>query len=110
MIIVISKVAWEVLGVLTLKVEAGCSVQTVHCSFQKLRKLFHLLFLSSYKFMSLKHCVSGGEPLNPEVMAKWKIQTGLDIYEGYGQTETVRLHQFLQYALSKVAIPEAQCA
>ncbi|KFV56225.1 hypothetical protein N341_07608, partial [Tyto alba] len=47
--------------------------------------------LSSYKFTSLKHCISGGEPLNPEVMAKWKIQTGLDIYEGYGQTETVRL-------------------
>uniref|UniRef100_A0A8C4VC94 medium-chain acyl-CoA ligase n=1 Tax=Falco tinnunculus TaxID=100819 RepID=A0A8C4VC94_FALTI len=45
----------------------------------------------SYKFMSLKHCVSGGEPLNPEVMAKWKTQTGLDIYEGYGQTETVTI-------------------
>ncbi|KAM6407602.1 acyl-coenzyme A synthetase ACSM4, mitochondrial-like isoform 2-T3 [Rhynochetos jubatus] len=44
-----------------------------------------------YKFTSLKHCVSGGEPLNPEVMAKWKIQTGLDIYEGYGQTETVTI-------------------
>ncbi|PKU43673.1 acyl-coenzyme a synthetase mitochondrial-like [Limosa lapponica baueri] len=47
--------------------------------------------LSSYKFMSLKHCLSGGEPLNPEVMAKWKTQTGLDIYEGYGQTETVAI-------------------
>lgn len=39
--------------------------------------------------MSLKHCLSGGEALNPEVMEQWKIQTGLDIYEGYGQTETV---------------------
>ncbi|KFV92456.1 hypothetical protein N326_00332, partial [Eurypyga helias] len=47
--------------------------------------------LSRYKFTRLKHCVSGGEPLNPEVMAKWKIQTGLDIYEGYGQTETVTI-------------------
>ncbi|NXK56293.1 ACSM3 synthetase, partial [Chauna torquata] len=47
--------------------------------------------LSSYTFMSLKHCISGGEPLNPEVMAQWKIQTGLDIYEGYGQTETVTI-------------------
>uniref|UniRef100_A0A663EPC8 medium-chain acyl-CoA ligase n=1 Tax=Aquila chrysaetos chrysaetos TaxID=223781 RepID=A0A663EPC8_AQUCH len=89
MIIVISKVAGEVVGLLTLKVEGGCSIKTIHCSFQQLRKLFHLLFLSSYKFMSLKHCVFGGEPLNPEVMVKWKIQTGLDIYEGYGQTETV---------------------
>lgn len=41
--------------------------------------------------MTVKHCLSGGEPLNPEVMEKWKIQTGLDIYEGYGQTETVTI-------------------
>lgn len=92
MIIVISKVAGEVVGLLTLKVEGGCSIKTIHCSFQQLRKLFHLLFLSSYKFMSLKACVFRGEPLNPEVMVKWKIQTGLDIYEGYGQTERVHLH------------------
>uniref|UniRef100_A0A8U7P9B6 medium-chain acyl-CoA ligase n=1 Tax=Corvus moneduloides TaxID=1196302 RepID=A0A8U7P9B6_CORMO len=45
----------------------------------------------SYKFLSLKHCVTGGEALNPEVFAKWKIQTGLDIHEGYGQTETVAI-------------------
>ncbi|XP_062999581.1 acyl-coenzyme A synthetase ACSM3, mitochondrial-like [Elgaria multicarinata webbii] len=45
--------------------------------------------LTSYKFPSLKHCVSAGEPMNPEVMEKWKTETGLDIYEGYGQTETV---------------------
>uniref|UniRef100_A0A8C3C943 medium-chain acyl-CoA ligase n=1 Tax=Cairina moschata TaxID=8855 RepID=A0A8C3C943_CAIMO len=57
----------------------------------KLRKLFYLLFFPSYKFMSLKHCLSGGEALNPEVMEQWKIQTGLDIYEGYGQTETVTI-------------------
>uniref|UniRef100_A0A803W710 medium-chain acyl-CoA ligase n=1 Tax=Ficedula albicollis TaxID=59894 RepID=A0A803W710_FICAL len=57
----------------------------------KLRKLFHLLFLSSYKFPSLKHCVTGGEALNPEVFDKWKVQTGLVIHEGYGQTETVTI-------------------
>lgn len=33
--------------------------------------------------------MSGGEPLNPEVMEQWKSQTGLDIREVYGQTETV---------------------
>ncbi|XP_067407107.1 acyl-coenzyme A synthetase ACSM3, mitochondrial-like isoform X4 [Emydura macquarii macquarii] len=43
----------------------------------------------SYKFKSLQHCVSAGEPINPQVMDQWKKQTGLDIYEGYGQTETV---------------------
>ncbi|XP_032086456.1 acyl-coenzyme A synthetase ACSM5, mitochondrial-like isoform X2 [Thamnophis elegans] len=46
---------------------------------------------TGYKFRSLKHCVTGGEPLNPEVFEQWKTQTGLDIYEAYGQTETVTI-------------------
>uniref|UniRef100_A0A6I8P9R0 medium-chain acyl-CoA ligase n=1 Tax=Ornithorhynchus anatinus TaxID=9258 RepID=A0A6I8P9R0_ORNAN len=45
--------------------------------------------LASYQFKSLRHCVTGGEPLNPEVRKQWKSQTGLELYEGYGQTETV---------------------
>uniref|UniRef100_A0A8C3CFN1 medium-chain acyl-CoA ligase n=1 Tax=Cairina moschata TaxID=8855 RepID=A0A8C3CFN1_CAIMO len=44
-------------------------------------------FLSSDISNTLKHCLSGGEPVNPEVMEQWKSQTGLNIYEGYGQTE-----------------------
>ncbi|NXR82563.1 ACSM3 synthetase, partial [Pycnonotus jocosus] len=56
-----------------------------------LRELFYLVFLSSYKFPSLKHCLTAGEGLNPEVFAKWKIQTGVDIHEGYGQSETVAI-------------------
>uniref|UniRef100_A0ACB8FKW2 Acyl-coenzyme A synthetase acsm4, mitochondrial n=1 Tax=Sphaerodactylus townsendi TaxID=933632 RepID=A0ACB8FKW2_9SAUR len=40
-----------------------------------------------YRFKSLKHCSTGGESLNPEVLVQWKKQTGLDLYEGYGQTE-----------------------
>ncbi|KAM3826823.1 acyl-coenzyme A synthetase ACSM4, mitochondrial-like [Vipera latastei] len=43
--------------------------------------------LSSYKFKKLSHCLTGGEPMNPEVVSQWKKQTGLQIYEGYGQTE-----------------------
>ncbi|XP_015744845.2 acyl-coenzyme A synthetase ACSM4, mitochondrial [Python bivittatus] len=43
--------------------------------------------LTRYKFMSLQYCISGGEPLNPEVMEQWKNKTGVDIYEIYGQTE-----------------------
>ncbi|OWK11470.1 hypothetical protein Celaphus_00006980 [Cervus elaphus hippelaphus] len=42
----------------------------------------------NYKFKSLKHCVTAGEPINPEVTEQWRNRTGLDIYEGYGQTET----------------------
>ncbi|XP_031416077.1 acyl-coenzyme A synthetase ACSM3, mitochondrial [Clupea harengus] len=45
--------------------------------------------LSRYSFPSLQHCLCAGEPINPEVMGKWRETTGLDIYEGYGQTETV---------------------
>ncbi|KAM9556850.1 acyl-coenzyme A synthetase ACSM4, mitochondrial-like isoform 1-T2 [Guaruba guarouba] len=44
--------------------------------------------LTRYAFKTLKHCLTTGEPLNPDVMAQWKSQTGLNIYEGYGQTET----------------------
>jgi len=45
--------------------------------------------LGAYRFPALRHCVSAGEPLNPEVIEIWKASTGLMIYEGYGQTETV---------------------
>jgi medium-chain acyl-CoA synthetase len=42
-------------------------------------------------FLSLRHVVSAGEPLNPEVIHSWHQATGLIIREGYGQTETVAL-------------------
>uniref|UniRef100_A0A8C1VZ75 medium-chain acyl-CoA ligase n=1 Tax=Cyprinus carpio TaxID=7962 RepID=A0A8C1VZ75_CYPCA len=45
--------------------------------------------ISRFTFKALEHCLCAGEPINPEVMWKWKELTGLDIYEGYGQTETV---------------------
>src|SRR5206468_11170907 len=47
--------------------------------------------LSAYRFPRLRHCVSAGEPLNPEVLATWKAATDLTIYDGYGQTETIIL-------------------
>ncbi len=37
---------------------------------------------------SLKGMVAAGEALNPEVLKVWKEATGLDIRDGYGQTET----------------------
>lgn len=53
--------------------------------------MFVLEDLSRYKFSSLRECVSAGEPLNPEVIKKWKEHTGITIRDGYGQTETVCL-------------------
>jgi medium-chain acyl-CoA synthetase len=39
----------------------------------------------------LRHCVSAGEPLNPEVIHAWHDALGLLIHDGYGQTETALL-------------------
>ena len=45
--------------------------------------------LSQYDLSAIRHCTSAGEPLNPEVIRIWKDATGTEIYDGYGQTETV---------------------
>ena len=45
--------------------------------------------LSAYNFKKLRHCTIAGEPLNPEVYHQFLKATGLKLYEGYGQTETV---------------------
>lgn len=47
--------------------------------------------LDGRRFRALRHCVSAGEPLNPEVIEVWTDKIGLPICEGYGQTETVIL-------------------
>jgi acetyl-CoA synthetase len=44
--------------------------------------------LSKYR-LRLRHCMSAGEPMNPEVIKIWKQNFGLDIYDFFGQTETV---------------------
>uniref|UniRef100_A0A8C3W299 medium-chain acyl-CoA ligase n=1 Tax=Catagonus wagneri TaxID=51154 RepID=A0A8C3W299_9CETA len=62
---------------------------TVFCSAPTAYRMLVQNDKTSYKFKSLQHCVSAGEPLNPEVTEQWRNLTGLDIYTGYGQTETV---------------------
>jgi acyl-coenzyme A synthetase/AMP-(fatty) acid ligase len=37
---------------------------------------------------SLRHAVAAGEPLNPEIVRAWEEATGVQIHDGYGQTET----------------------
>ncbi|MDE6933266.1 MAG: AMP-binding protein [Oscillospiraceae bacterium] len=44
--------------------------------------------LSQYDLSSIKHASTAGEALNPEVFRQFEAQTGLQIYEGFGQTET----------------------
>ena len=36
---------------------------------------------------ALRHAVSAGEPLNPEVIARFQDALGLTVHDGYGQTE-----------------------
>ncbi|XP_014445153.1 acyl-coenzyme A synthetase ACSM3, mitochondrial isoform X2 [Tupaia chinensis] len=62
---------------------------TVFCSAPTAYRMLVQHDMTSYKFKSLKHCLSAGEPMNPEVAEQWRKGTGLDIYEGYGQTETI---------------------
>jgi acetyl-CoA synthetase len=62
---------------------------TTFCCPPTIYRMLILADLDKFDFSELRHCVSAGEPLNPEVIKAWKEATGLTIYEGYGQTETV---------------------
>ncbi|CAO2583028.1 Acyl-coenzyme A synthetase ACSM4, mitochondrial, partial [Lemmus lemmus] len=62
---------------------------TTLCSAPTVYRMLVQKDLKRYQFKSLRHCLTGGEPLNPEVLEQWKAQTGLELYEGYGQTEVV---------------------
>ncbi len=44
--------------------------------------------LSKYDLSSIHHMTTAGEALNPEVHKLFKAATGLEIMEGFGQTET----------------------
>ena len=46
--------------------------------------------ISQYN-LKLKTSCAAGEPLNPDVIQKWKAGTGITIRDGYGQTETTAL-------------------
>jgi len=47
--------------------------------------------LTKYDLSSIKKACTAGEPLNPEVYYQFKKATGLDIIEGFGQSETTVL-------------------
>ncbi len=44
--------------------------------------------LSKFDLSSVEHMTTAGEALNPEVFRQFKNATGLEIMEGFGQTET----------------------
>jgi len=61
---------------------------TTFCAPPTVYRMLVQLDLKKYR-LRLRHCMSAGEPLNPEVIRIWKDAFGLDIYDMYGQTETV---------------------
>ncbi len=62
---------------------------TTFCAPPTIYRMMAQADLSHADFSSLRHCLSAGEPLNPEAMKSWENSTGCKIYEGYGQTETI---------------------
>ena len=62
---------------------------TTFCAPPTIYRMMAQANLSNADFSSLRHCLSAGEPLNPEAMKSWETSTGCKIYEGYGQTETI---------------------
>jgi acyl-coenzyme A synthetase/AMP-(fatty) acid ligase len=64
---------------------------TTFCAPPTVDRALVLLDLAGSDWSRLGHCLSAGEPLNPEVIKVWQEGTGLTIYDGYGQTETVNL-------------------
>lgn len=47
--------------------------------------------LENYDFSSLEYAVTAGEALNPEIIYQFKEATGLEVHQGFGQTETTLL-------------------
>jgi len=76
--------------VMTLDVLARFPIST-WCAPPTALRLIVRQNLSRWKFPRLRHCVTAGEPLNPEVLKLWQDATGLALHEAYGQTETVAL-------------------
>lgn len=59
------------------------------CASPTVWRMFILQDVSSLKLNTLKTAASAGEPLNPEIIQRFKRMSGIEIRDGYGQTETV---------------------
>ena len=66
------------------KVNSFCAPPTAWRAFVRLD-------LSKYDFSAIQYSISAGEPLNPEVIEKWKQATGTEIRDFYGQTESTAM-------------------
>jgi acyl-coenzyme A synthetase/AMP-(fatty) acid ligase len=68
-----------------LRVDVLCQAPT------EFRLMAKLDGLDRYDLSGIRHLVSAGEPLNPEVIRAFRDAFGLTIHDGYGQTENTLL-------------------
>ena len=61
---------------------------TTFCAPPTMYRMFIKDDLSKYDLSSIKHATTAGEALNPEVFRQFRNATGLELREGFGQTET----------------------
>ena len=61
---------------------------TTFCAPPTIYRFFIKENLEDYDLSSLRACYIAGEPLNPEVFNRWRDYTGIELREGFGQTET----------------------
>ncbi len=64
---------------------------TTFCASPSVYRMLIQEDLRSYDLQNLRLSLCAGEPLTPEIVKAWKEGTGLDLYEFYGQSETVAL-------------------
>ena len=75
---------------------------TTFCAPPTMLRLFIKEDLSKYDLSSIHHMTTAGEALNPEVFKQFEKATGLQIMEGFGQTETTLIIGNLYGSRTKV--------
>jgi 4-hydroxybutyrate---CoA ligase (AMP-forming) len=68
----------------------ACGV-TTFCAPPTAWRMFINLDLSNHNLTTLRQSMSAGEPLNPEVITRWRRHTGTEIRDYYGQTESTAM-------------------
>ncbi|MCP3941233.1 MAG: acyl--CoA ligase [Desulfobacteraceae bacterium] len=64
---------------------------TTFCAPPTAWRMFVNMNLDSFDLSSVRQSISAGEPLNPEVISRWKKYTGTEIRDFYGQTESTAM-------------------
>jgi len=75
---------------------------TTFCAPPTMLRMFIKQDLSHYDFSSVHHMTTAGEALNPEVYRQFEKATGLQILEGFGQTESTMIIGNLSGASHKI--------